>query len=41
MFRAPGVVIDGRTATDQDWIDDTIERGIAGCGWSRPRLRGL
>lgn len=36
VFVRPASVIVGATARDQDWIDDTIERGVAGCGWKRP-----
>lgn len=38
IFHRPVTVITGVTSMDQDWIDDTIERGVAGCGWRRPTL---
>jgi len=36
VFVRPAFAVKGVTARDQDWIDDTIERGVAGCGWKRP-----
>ena len=39
VFVSPVYVIGGKTPDDQSWIDDTIESGVAGCGWKRPKLR--
>lgn len=32
-------VILGKTARDQEWIDDTTERLVGGCGQPRPKAR--
>lgn len=36
MFIPPVTQIEGKSPPDQYWIDDTIESGVAGCGWHRP-----
>ena len=38
VFERPTWPVKGQSARDQDWIDETIESGVAGCGWPRPRL---
>lgn len=37
VFEAPKTEILGQTPADQRWIDDTIESGVAACGWPRPK----
>lgn len=37
IFKRPEYVIRGQTREDQYWIDLTIESGVAGCGWPRPK----
>lgn len=39
LFNAPPYAYKGKTFHDQSWIDDTIERGVAGCHWKRPKAR--
>lgn len=38
-FPAPQYQVLGRTAYDQDWIDKSVEAGVAGCGYARPEAR--
>jgi hypothetical protein len=38
VFQGPSHVIRGANKPSQRWIDTTIERGIAVCGWDRPRI---
>jgi hypothetical protein len=38
VFPEPERVIRGANKPSQRWIDTTIERGIAVCGWDRPRI---
>lgn len=37
----PAITICGETRRDQQWIDEQIERGVAACGWSRPKARDV
>jgi hypothetical protein len=37
VFVPPEFVIEGKTPQDQHWINLTIESGVAGCGWQRPK----
>lgn len=39
IFPRAETEIEGKTATDQRWIDNTIESGVGGCGWQRPAPR--
>jgi len=39
VFPRPPTVVVGQTPYDQGWIDDTIESGVASCGWQRPAPR--
>lgn len=39
LFVPANYEILGKTRWDQEWIDRNIERGIAGCGWPRPKVR--
>lgn len=41
VFRAPDYAIRGKAQSDQDWIDDNTEAGIAACKWSRPKIRPM
>jgi major membrane immunogen (membrane-anchored lipoprotein) len=36
-FVAPVNVVQGKTRTDQRWVDGQIESGVSACGWRRPR----
>lgn len=36
VFLPPVTQVEGKAPVDQYWIDDTIESGVAGCGWKRP-----
>jgi hypothetical protein len=35
----PEYEIRGKTTFDQRWIDETIESGVQGLGWDRPKTR--
>jgi hypothetical protein len=37
VFEQPNHPVKGKTKRDQAWIDDTVESGIAACGWNRPK----
>ena len=37
VFLRPEYVVRGQSKEDQEWIDLTIESGVAGCGWLRPK----
>ena len=37
VFSAPSREIRGTDAYSQRWADETIERGVAGCNWPRPK----
>lgn len=39
VFSAPSFQVRGQTVRDQIWVDETIESGIASCGWTRPPRR--
>jgi hypothetical protein len=39
LVATPSTVILGKTPRDQDWIDDTTEALVAGCGQPRPGPR--
>jgi hypothetical protein len=36
---APEYAVRGKTKYDQNWVDDTVESGVGGCGWQRPAAR--
>lgn len=38
-IKAPEFVVKGKTVHDQQWIDETVEAGVAGLGWQRPVSR--
>jgi hypothetical protein len=38
-FLPPQFAIEGKTPQDQYWIDLTIESGVGGCKWPRPKAR--
>jgi len=40
VFNAPTREIRGTDAYSQRWADETIERGVAGCNWKRPKAAG-
>lgn len=40
VFQAPNYEIAGANDYSQRWIDTTIERGVAGCNWPRPKPIG-
>lgn len=35
----PEYAIAGKSSHDQEWIDETIEAGVASLGWARPKPR--
>lgn len=35
LFRDPGRKVAGVAREDRQWIAETVEAGIAGCGWKR------
>lgn len=37
VFPAPAQEVRGKGRSDQVWINDTIESGVAACHWPRPR----
>jgi hypothetical protein len=39
VFVAAAHEMIGKTRYDQEWIDQTIESGVAACGWPRPKAR--
>lgn len=39
VFVAPIDEVRGKAKSDQNWIDDTVESGVAGCGWERPKKK--
>lgn len=39
LVRTPDYAVKGRTTYDQNWIDDTTERLVGGCGQARPKAR--
>ena len=39
IFERPPYVVLGKNTYDQDWIDGTVEAGVASCGWKRPQPR--
>lgn len=39
MFEAPPYAVRGAKKYDQAWIDETIESGVGGCNWQRPKPR--
>jgi hypothetical protein len=39
VFTAPSFVPKGKVKSDQYWIDDQVESGVAACGWKRPKGR--
>lgn len=39
LVTAPTYAVLGRTGYDQNWIDDTTERVVAGCHQPRPQAR--
>lgn len=36
VFLAPPHAIKGKTRSDQAYVDDVTESGVASCGWKRP-----
>lgn len=38
-FPRPTYQVMGKTHYDQEWIDVTVEAGVAGCKWMRPEAR--
>lgn len=38
VFQAPEYEVSGADRRSQRWIDSTVERGVAGCNWRRPKL---
>jgi hypothetical protein len=36
LFRPPAHVVRGADQESQNWADDTVEAGVAGCHWHRP-----
>lgn len=36
VFPRPETAKYGLGPIDQAWIDETVEAGVAGCGWARP-----
>lgn len=40
VFTAPEREIVGADQYSQSWADDTVEAGVAGCKWKRPRAAG-
>lgn len=39
MFPAPAQEVRGKGKSDQAWINDTVESGVAACHWPRPKAR--
>lgn len=39
VFAAPAYAVRGARPYDQQWIDQTVESGVGGCGWRRPQRR--
>lgn len=39
LVSTPQYAVKGRTSYDQNWIDDTTERLVGGCGQPRPKAR--
>ena len=39
VFTAPKYAPVSNVADDQEWIDETVESGVGGCGWERPKKR--
>jgi hypothetical protein len=39
VFARPEFAVRGKTKYDQNWVDDTVESGVGGCGWQRPAAR--
>ena len=37
VVESPEFIIDGKTQTDQNWIDNTLEGLIGACDWQRPK----
>jgi hypothetical protein len=37
VFKDPGFAVQGKRLKDKQWIGATQEKGIAVCGWQRPR----
>jgi hypothetical protein len=39
VFPRPEFAVRGQTTYDQNWVDDTVESGVGGCKWERPKPR--
>lgn len=39
VFERPQYAVRGARPYDQNWIDNTVEGGVGGCGWKRPAAR--
>ena len=39
MFAGPEYAPKSKDQRDQSWIDETVEVGVSGCGWVRPKAR--
>lgn len=35
LFRAPVTPLKGADQATENYLDDTVEAGVAGCGWKR------
>ncbi len=40
LFRPPVAALRGADRYTEDYLDDTVEAGVAGCGWKRIGAKG-